>query len=757
MKIFKGFLIVIIVIALFAASPIWAGEASKADPSLLTVDRIYKDKEFEAESFGPARWLEHKSGYTTLEDSKEKTGGKDVVRYDPRTGKRFIEVPATELIPDGNKKPLEIADYHWSKNGKYLLVFTNTKKVWRRNTRGDYWVLNLDNKQLWQLGGDVEASTLMFAKFSPDNGKVGFVIKNNLYVQILSDLPAKRKILQLTHDGSITIINGTFDWAYEEELGLQDGFRWSPDSEHIAYWQLDAEGIRDFYMINNTDTLYPEIIPVQYPKVGTINSACKVGVVHAIGGKTLWLTFPGNSRDHYIARMDWAGNSKEIVLQRLNRLQNTNKVILGDIDTGKTKTILTEKDEAWVDVDDNLKWLDNGKRFTWVSERDGWRHVYVVSRSGANVKLVTAGEFDVDKVLKIDEKRGWVYYIASPENPTRRYLFRMRLSGKGKSQRLTPHSFPGVHSYKISADFKNAIHSYSSIDTPKKIQIVSLPRHKVLRTLSANKALQSKINVLERSPVEFFRVNIGDGVLLDAWCMKPPKMDESKKYPVLFYVYGEPHGQTVKDSYSRNYLWNLMLTQQGYIVISVDNRGVASPRGRAWRKCVYRQIGILASKDQAAAVKEIIKTRPYVDAKRIGIWGWSGGGSMTLNAMFRYPDLYHTGISVAPVPDQLLYNTIYQERYMGLPNDNKEGFKNGSPIYFAHQLKGNLLLVHGTGDDNVHYQGSERLIHKLITHNKHFTMMAYPNRSHSIREGKNTTLHLYHLMTRYLNDNLKKK
>jgi dipeptidyl-peptidase-4 len=286
--------------------------------------------------------------------------------------------------------------------------------------------------------------------------------------------------------------------------------------------------------------------------------------------------------------------------------------------------------------------------------------------------------------------------------------------------------------------------------------MISLPRHKVLRTLSANKKLQAKLNRLKRTPAEFFRVDIGNGVLLDTWCIKPPQFNPANKYPVLFYVYGEPHGQTVKDSYSRNYLWHLMLAQKGFIVMSIDNRGVPSLRGRAWRKSVYRQIGILASQDQAAAVKKILKTRHYIDAKRVGIWGWSGGGSMTLNAMFRYPDLYHTGISVAPVPDQLLYNTIYQERYMGLPKDNKDGFKKGSPIHFAHQLKGNLLLIHGTGDDNVHYQGSERLIDTLISHNKQFRMMAYPNRSHSIREGKHTTLHLYHLMTRYLIENLKK-
>jgi dipeptidyl-peptidase-4 len=727
----------------------------KWDPAKLTLDRIYKVRDFKSETFGPARWLEHKTGYTTLEPSKDKNGGKDIVRYDPRTGKRQVEVAAADLIPAGEKKPLEIDDYKWSSNGKWLLVFTNTKKVWRRNTRGDYWVLNLENRQLWKLGGEAEPSSLMFAKFSPDSSRVGYVIKNNLYVQRLGDNSIDRNILQLTHDGSTTIINGTFDWVYEEEFGLRDGFRWSPDSKHIAYWQLDAEGIRDFYLINNTDTLYPELIPVQYPKVGTVNSACKVGVVPVEGGKTLWFELPGDSRNYYIARMDWAAGKEEVVFQRLNRLQNTNKVMLGNIRTGKVRTILTERDKAWVDVDDDLKWLDNGKRFTWLSERDGWRHMYVVSRSGREIKLITPGEYDVDEVLKIDGKGGWVYYIASPDNPLQRYLYRVRLNGRGKAQRLTPGDMPGTHSYQVSADAKWAIHTYSTFDNPSRKYMVRLPGHKTVRTLVENKELRAKVEALDRKPVEFFRVDIGQGVLLDAYCMKPPNFDAAYKYPVLFYVYGEPHGQTVKDAWnSRSYLWHLMLTQQGYIVISVDNRGTWSPRGRQWRKCIYRQIGILASADQAAAVRAIIKNRPYIDAQRIGVWGWSGGGSMTLNAMFRYPDLYHTGMSVAPVPDQKLYDTIYQERYMGLPDDNKEGYKNGSPITYAHRLKGNLLLVHGTADDNVHYQGTQRLINKLIEENRHFTMMTYPNRTHSIREGKNTTRHLYYLLTRYLKENL---
>jgi dipeptidyl-peptidase-4 len=748
--------IAIVLITLLLSGLVFSEEkVAVSEPSLLTLERIFSSEEFAPEEFGPARWLKHKSGYIILEDSAGKENEKDIVHYDPGTGKRRIEVAASQLIPEGKDLPLEIDDFQWSDNGKWLLIFTNSKKVWRQKTRGDYWVLNLENQELWKLGGDAQPSSLMFAKFSPDNIRVAYVYKNNIFVQYLGNKSEERRIIQLTKDGSKTLINGTFDWVYEEEFHMQDGFRWSPDSKHIAYWQLDSEGVGIFNLINNTDSIYPQVTSIPYPKPGTTNSACRIGVVSAEGGETRWFELPGDSRNHYIACMEWAANSEEIVFQRLNRLQNTDWVILGNINTGQVRTILVEKDNTWVDVVDEIKWLDKGKQFIWISERDGWRHIYIVSRSGKDIRLITTGDYDVIEFLDVDKKKGWLYFTASPENPSQRYLYRVHLKGQGKAQRLTPMNKPGSHHYQFSPDCQWSFHTSSSFETPPQKDLVRIPGHRKIRTLVDNKKLRNKLDVLKRYGVEFFRVDIGEDILMDAWCMKPWNFDQSKRYPVLFYVYGEPWGQTVLDQWRGNsYLWYVMLTQRGYLVMSVDNRGTPAPRGREWRKCVYRQIGILASADQAAAVRAIIKTRPYIDPQRIGVWGWSGGGSMTLNAMFRYPDLYHTGMSVAPVPDQRLYDSIYQERYMGLPEDNKEGYEKGSPITFAHQLKGNLLVVHGTGDDNVHYQGTECLINKLIEYNKPFTMMAYPNRSHSIREGENTRRHLFELLTRYLNKNL---
>ena len=735
-----------LLLALTCAAP---ARAQTSDPARLTVDRIYASPEFFARGFGPARWLADGSGYTTLERSATRSGV-DIVRYDPGSSRREVLVPASRLIPAGSSVPLQVEDYRWSADGSRLLIFTNTRKVWRRNTRGDYWLLDLESQKLQQLGGGGPAATLMFARFSPDATRVAYVRRNNIYVE---DLESGR-ITALTDDGSDTIVNGTSDWVYEEEFSLRDGFRWSPDGLRIAYWQFDTEGVRAFYLINNTDSLYPRIITIPYPKAGETNSAVRVGVVSAGGGATRWLQVEGDPRNSYIPRMEWAAGSDYVIIQYLNRLQNTNRVLLGDARTGAVRTILVERDEAWVDVVEDLRWLEGGERFTWVSERDGWRHVYSVSRSGEDIRLITPGDYDVVSVVRLDEEDGWLYYIASPDNPTQRFLYRTPLSGGGPAQRLSPAGSGGNHAYQIDGGADWAIHTHSRFGVPPVIDLVRLPGHERARMLQDNAAVRGSVEALDRYPVEFFRLEIDDGIQLDGWLMKPPDFDPSQKYPLFFYVYGEPWGATVQDSWGGSrYLWHLMLTQQGYLVASIDNRGTAAPRGRAWRKIIYRQIGILASADQAAATREIIQW-PFVDSERVGIWGWSGGGSMSLNAIFRYPDLYHTAMSVAPVPDQHFYDTIYQERYMGLPSENADGYRLGSPITFAHQLEGNLLIVHGTGDDNVHYQGTEALINVLIGANKQFTMMAYPNRSHGINEGPNTTRHLFYLLTDYLNRNL---
>jgi len=735
--------------------------AQQTDPSLLTVDSIFT---YRTRSLGPVRWQEDGSGYIALEPSPTKTAAVDMVRYDALTGERTVKVSAEKLTPAGAPEPLSVEEFSVTPDEQKILIFTNTARVWRSNTRGDYWVLDVKTGTLRKLGGpDAKPSTLMFAKFSPDGERVAYVRENNIYVENLNGEP---KVTRLTTDGTRYIVNGTFDWVYEEELFCRDGFRWSPDGKQIAYWQLNSEGVKEMSLINNTAGLYPVVTTFPYPKAGETNSAARVGVISTSGGATRWFDIPGDPRNNYLPRMEWAANSDELIIQQLNRLQNTNVVMLGDAHTGKVHPVLTEKDDAWVDIAwgdidwdktglarGDVEWIDSGKRFLWASERDGWRHIYSVSRDGRDVKVVTAGNYDVISVELVDSKNGLIYFLASPDNATQRYLYRVRIDG-GKEERLSPASATGTHGYQISPRGDVAIHTFSTFNHVPVTDVVRLPQHSSVRTLIDNHETQDRLAKLKPTATEFFKVDIGDGVQLDGWMIKPPDFDNQKRYPVLFFVYGEPWGQTVLDRWGgRDRMWHQMLAQQGYVVASVDNRGTPAPRGRAWRKIIYRKMGIVNSGDQAAAAKAIAK-RPFVDPTRIGIWGWSGGGSSTLNAMFRYPEVYSVGMSVAPVPDIHYYDSIYQERYCGLPQDHPEEWKQSSPVTFAGQLKGNLLVVHGTGDDNVHYQGTEALVNALVAANKPFSMMSYPNRSHGIFEGPNTTRHLFGLLTRYLLEKL---
>ena len=723
------------------------GLAQAGEKPALTLDRLFNG-DLAAEGFGPAWWLAD-NGLATLETAANGKG-RDLVRYDPATGARSIAVAASQLVPTGQSAPLAIANYQFSRDRKKVLIFTNTRRVWRYHTRGDYWVLDRESGSLAQIGAGLEPAQLQFAKFDPRAGRVAYLYHKDIYVEDISS----HEITRLTKAGSETLTNGTFDWVYEEEWSLRDGFRWSPDGKRIAFWQIDAAKVGQFNLINNTSGLYSKVTPIRYPKVGTTNAACRIGVVGSSGGPIKWMQIPGDPSDNYVARMEWADNSEELILQRFNRLQNRNDLTYADASSGETRVVLSDQGEAWVEECDDLRWFDDGKRFSWVSERDGWRHLYVVSRDGETTRLVTKGDYDVVSIQHIDADGSWVYFIASPDNPTQRFLYRTRLDGSGEAERLTPHE-GGTHAYQISPDGRYAIHRYSSFGKPPVIEMVELPGHKVLRTMTDNRRLGEKLARVDKGPAEFFRVDIGDGVELDGWVIRPPGFDADKRYPLLVHVYGEPAGQTVLDRWGgHNYLWHLMLAQRGYLVVSVDNRGTPAPRGRSWRKSVYRKIGIVAPIDQAAALRALQARWSYIDRSRVGVWGWSGGGSMSLNAIFRYPKLYHTAMAIAFIANQRFYDTIYQERYMGLPSDNAEGFKDGSPITHAHRLEGNLLLVYGTGDDNCHYQNCEALVDELIRHDKQFDMQIYPNRTHSISQGRNTRRHLFTRMTRYLQEHL---
>ncbi len=696
------------------------------------------------------KWTADGNSYFT-----EKKGG--IVKVKLPDMKETEVVNSNNLIPIGREKPLPIDNFYFTDDEKKVLIYTNSQRVWRYKTRGDYWLYDLGSKSLKQLGKDRPEASLMFAKISPTGQHAAFVSERNVYVENL----ATGKIKKLTDDkGTPKLINGTFDWVYEEEFMCRDGFRWSPDGKSIAYWQIDANQIRDFYMVDNTSDVYSEIIPVEYPKVGDPPSPTKVGVVDINTAKTTWMEVPGDPQQHYIIRMEYNPDGKSIIIQQLNRKQNQSFLISCNPKTGETKTIYKEKDEAWVSTINEWNrtttgwdWLNGGKEFVWVSEKDGWRHLYLISADGKKETLLTPGRQDVISIELIDEKDGLVYYISTPPNlATQRYLYVANLNGKGKPKQLSPIKMLGTHSYTISASGDFAKWNFSNHYTKRMSAWVTMPDHNPLK---GEKDLKKKYdpNKKEVDNVEFFKVTTEDGVEMDGWMRKPYDFDESKQYPIIFYFYGEPAGTTVEDAFgvANSFLYNGDLSQDGYIHVSLDNRGTPAPKGRDWRKAIYRNIGQINIRDQAMGAKEIIR-RPYVDSTRVGVWGWSGGGSSTLNCMFQYPDIFTAGVSIAPVTSSLFYDNIYTERYMGLPQENMDDYVNGAAITHAKNLKGKLLLIHGTMDDNVHFQNAEALVNELVKHNKQFQYMAYPGRSHGLREGEGTFMHLSTMVTNFMRE-----
>ncbi len=679
-----------------------------------------------------------------------------LVKYTLPGNEMKIIISKEQLTPAGRSEPLTIAHFSFSSDQQKALLFTNTQRVWRLNSKGDYWVYNFNTNALTQIGKGLSASSLMFAKFSPDGKTIAYVSQNNLY----SEDYASGKITALTTNGTVSLINGTFDWAYEEEFACRDGFRWSPDSKSIAYWQVDASAIKKFYMINNTDSIYSQLVPLEYPKVGETPSACKIGVVNLEDTKTTWMNIPGDAAQHYLVRMEFIPASNKLLIQQLNRKQNKSKLYTADAINGSVKVIQEETDEAWVDLfqpgntyaidyTNNFNFLKETNSILWASEKDGWRHLYRVSLEGKPEVQITKGAYDVIDLKYINTKEGDVYFLASPDNATQKYLYKSKLNGKGEAELLSPEGLKGSHDYSFSSNGEFAEHKFSNHYTKNASEFISVTNQKALYE---GESIESRLKTFEeKATTEFFTLKTADGIEMDGWMVKPTNFDPKKKYPVVFYVYSEPAMTTVNDRYnvSRNWWYKGNMAEDGYIYISLDNRGTPAHKGRVWRKSIYRKIGLVNIKDQAMAAKEILKW-DFVDAERIAVWGHSGGGSATLNLMFQFPEIYKTGISIAAVANQLTYDNIYQERYMGLPQENREDFIAGSPITYAKNLVGNLLYIHGTGDDNVHYQNADLLLNELIKYNKQFQFMAYPNRSHSIREGEGTREHLSTLYTNFL-------
>jgi dipeptidyl-peptidase-4 len=711
------------------------------------LEAIYEANAFAAAGLGQVAWLDGGSRFVAP------VADRGLIAYTSATGADEVLVSTADLTPAGGR-PLAVSGYSFSAAGDKVLIFTNTRRVWRQNTRGDYWVFDRQRRSLTKLGGDAPEASLMFAKLSTDGRRAAYVRDRNLYVETLDS----KRIVPLTRDGGEDIVNGTSDWVNEEELGLRDGFRWSPDGQAIAYWQFDTSGVERFTLINNTDARYPRLLSYPYPKAGTRNSAVRIGVVAAGGGATTWMKTPGDPRDHYIPRLQWI-DAATVAFHYTNRAQTENRMLVGAAATGAVTEVFRETGQAWLDSvrgltgtgdADPASWFGDRREFTWITDKDGWSHVYAVDRTNRRDRLLTAIPGDVIEVESLDERGNRLYFIASPDDATQRYLYSAPLSGAAPAQRLTPRDHSGTHGYDISPDGRWALHTYSTVDSPPRIDLISLPDHKVVRPLVDNDALRAKMAPMLRPPVEFVRVEIPGGVSIDGYVVKPRSFDPQRSYPVIVYVYGEVAGVTVMDRWlGAAMLFQRALADEGYVVVSFDNRGTPAPKGARWRKTSYRAVNHHTAAEQAAALRALAASRRYLDLNRVGIYGTSGGGSNTLHALFREPDLFTVGVAMAPLPDQTLYDTIYQERYSGLPDVDRDSYFNGSAVNFAAGLRGKLLLMHGTGDDNVHIQGTERLVNRLVELGKDFDLMIYPNRTHAMSEGPGTTLHRWRTVARY--------
>jgi dipeptidyl-peptidase-4 len=714
------------------------GAQTTGDPSRITVERIFASPDFRGGAIPQPSWLSSGSSYIVPRPAKD--GGTELLKVDIATGKETVLAKADQLAAEGKK--LDVEEISLSGDEQMAILFHNSVQVWRTNTRGLFTVYDFRTGKLTPVSR--QTGLQMFAKLSPDGKKAAFVRDNNL---VVSDLATGREE-QLTTDGSDNIINGTTDWVYEEELGLRDAFRWSPDSKHIAFWRFDQSTVPVMPIVDELG-LYPRVSTLRYPKAGEPNSRVKVGVIHLASKTKTWLDV-GSDTGQYFARMEWIG-SDSVVVQRMPRKQNQVDVMLLSATSGRGRIVMSDKDDAYVDVENgDLRWIGEGKRqFLFLSDRSGWRQLYLYGRDGKVVRQLTTDGMDVLGVAGVDEANGYVYVTAAAPTPMERNAYRVKLGG-GPMERVTPQQ--GTHSFDVSPDGRYAVDIHSTISAPPVATLYSLPSMSVIRVLQDNAPLKTRLAQVAMRPAQFIKVPMPDGTLLDGYRIVPASFDSTKKYPVLMYVYGGPAAPQVSDAWGgTRLLWHQSLAQQGYIVVCVDNRGAAW-RGRDFRKTTQYTLGVKETQDQIDAAKWIGR-QSWGDASRIGIWGWSYGGFMSANAAGRGGDVFKAALVVAPVTDWNLYDTIYTERFLWTPKENPNGYRDGSPQTWVNGVKARMLIVHGTGDDNVHPQNTYQYANKLEAAGKPFYMLLYPNRTHSI-SGGNTSVHLYNSFTRFLLESL---
>ena len=770
-----------LLLSLPAARQLAAQQAPTAAAQRLTVERIVTGDDFRTTPARTVHWL--RDGRSYLDIRAAAGGGTDIVRVDAATGAATV-LAAAGALRDGQGRPIDVEEIALSDDERQALLFHGSVRVWRTNTRGVYHVVDFRTGKLTPIAtqtarppaeaaaadtanapmlgknerspsflarglasGAADPDLQMFAKFSPDGRAVAFVRANDLWVKDLASGAERR----LTTDGSDDVINGSTDWAYEEELGLSDAFRWSPDSKRIAYWRFDQRDVPAYPIVDETGGVYPRVSVLRYPKAGAPNARVQVGVLDVASARTRWLEVGGDT-GIYLARMEWVGNDSVTVL-RLPRKQNRLDVLMLSAATGSGRTVLTERDSAYVDVDDQPVWVSGGRQFLWSSDRSGWRQLYLYDRSGRLVRQVTRDGVDVVGIAHVDEARGEVYATVAAPDPRARVLsqrevHRFSLDGK-RAARVTRE--PGTHAVSVAPGARYLVDTWSTASQPPTVTLYELPAMRRVRVLEENATVKANLAAAGLRAPEFFKLPV-NGVVLDAYRVVPADFDSTRAYPVLMYVYGGPAAPTVNDAWGgTRYLWHQLLAQRGYVVVSVDNRGAAW-RGRDFRKATQYRLGQLESADQVAVARWLGAQR-WADPKRIGIWGWSYGGYLSTLTAAKGGDLFRAAIAVAPVADWRLYDSIYTERFMWTPQQNPEGYAQGAPLAFVKGLKARYLLAHGTGDDNVHPQNSIQLADRLEAEGVPFYMLLYPNRTHSI-SGGNSTAHLYESMTRFVMENL---
>lgn len=700
-----------------------------AQKKSITLSDIWIEYKFYPASVEQFHWMKDDKFYTGL------ANGTQLFKYNV-LDKNFKET-ILETSQFKDPFPQKIQDYYFSNDENFLLLKSKVNPVYRHSTKEVTTILDLKTKNYLNV---FDGKLISHATLSPDNQKVAFVFENNLYIQNIQT----KEIIKVTKDGEKNkIIYGLCDWVYEEEFSFTKAFEWSPDGKKIAFYRFDESQVPEFSM-DIYGELYPKQERFKYPKAGEKNSEIAI-YVYDLDNKSLNIIDLGNEKDIYIPRIRWTYSSEQLAVLRLNRLQNQMDVLLCNTTDGSHKIILSEKTDTYIEVTDYmLFFLENGKEFLWTSEKDGFNHIYHYDLEGKLIRQITSGNFEVQEILGVDTKKQMIYYLSTEVSPLEKHFYQISFNGKNK-KRLSLE--PGNHSITLSSSFNFFIDTYSQMGIPPVTKLMTIDG-KLVKVLEDNKELNEKLQSYEISKPEFFQFTTTEGVALNGWMIKPSNFDENKKYPVLMYCYGGPGHQTVVNRYNgTDFFWYQMLASQGYIIVSVDNRGTGG-RGASFKKCTYKQLGKLECIDQIETAKYLGSLK-YVDKNRIGIWGWSFGGYLTSLCLTKGNEYFKAGIAVAPVTNWRFYDTIYTERYLQRPQDNPSGYDENSPIHFADKLKGAYLIVHGTADDNVHFQNAMEMVDALIKNNKQFEQFFYPNRNHGIYGGV-TRYHLYNKLTKFI-------